>query len=268
MREQRLTAGEIRGFLKRCFPAPESAVVFEVAQATGFSANRRLDAVIMDLWPSRGLSLHGVEIKVDLYDWRREKANPEKAEEIARFCDFFSIAAPAGLIPLEEIPAAWGLMEFGADGGLSHAKRAQKTTAEPVGRAFLAAMMRAATRPADQDTLDAAMAAERRRLEQGFKEQVQIEVERRQRDANQAAANWQRLMKEIGDAGDRWLSDHKVITAVRAVFRSGLADDFTGIKALHVQMRGLLEGIESQAAAFGIDLPERRTKKTRRARAA
>lgn len=65
-----MRADAVRAALKRRYAQPECAVVFEVAQATGFSANRHLDAIAMELWPSRGLALHGIEIKVDLYDWQ------------------------------------------------------------------------------------------------------------------------------------------------------------------------------------------------------
>ena len=51
------------------------------------------DAVIMSLWPSRGLELHGVEIKVSRADWKREAADPAKAEAIAAYCDAGELAS-------------------------------------------------------------------------------------------------------------------------------------------------------------------------------
>jgi len=68
-----LEAADIRAAMRRWFAPPESAIVYEVAQSTGARAHRHLDAVAMELWPSRGLAIHGIEIKVNLYDWRREK---------------------------------------------------------------------------------------------------------------------------------------------------------------------------------------------------
>ena len=63
-----ITAGDIRASLRRHYAAPEAAICFEVAQGTGTHARRHLDAVAMELWPSRGLALIGIEIKVDYYD--------------------------------------------------------------------------------------------------------------------------------------------------------------------------------------------------------
>ena len=45
------------------------------------------------VWPSRGLYLHGFEIKVHRNDWLRELKNPAKAEEIAGYCHFWWVVA-------------------------------------------------------------------------------------------------------------------------------------------------------------------------------
>src|SRR6266850_716864 len=95
-----ITAAEVRAALKRYFAQPNYGIVFEVAKATGFNARRHLDAMAMGLWPSRGLTLMGIEIKVSRYDWRKERDEPQKAEELAKFCDYFCVAAPAGVVPL------------------------------------------------------------------------------------------------------------------------------------------------------------------------
>jgi hypothetical protein len=47
----------------------------------------------MSLWPSRGIELHGIEIKVSRNDWLKELGDPAKADEIARFCDRWWVAA-------------------------------------------------------------------------------------------------------------------------------------------------------------------------------
>lgn len=252
----KMRAHEIRGYLKKAFPAPECAVVFEVAQATGFNANRHLDAVVMDLWPSRGLSLHGVEIKVSLHDWRREKADPSKAEQIARFCDCFSIAAPLGVVPVTELPMAWGLLEFDERGKMTVTKKAEKTDAEPVGRPFLAAMMRAACRPIDPGTLDAAMEAERQRLEAAVAQRVETEVARRRERGNASAASWDKLTGalEIDPAG--WVFDSEIIAAVRVVLKAGVARTYQGLADLHQSIRSMTARLETEAEALGLDLGE------------
>lgn len=72
-----MNADAIRHALRQKFPAQEYALFFEVRSATGFPGRlRSADALAMSLWPSRGLELHGFEIKVSLQkvltDFERE----------------------------------------------------------------------------------------------------------------------------------------------------------------------------------------------------
>ena len=122
--------------------APEYATLFEVADATGARQSRSADALIMSLWPSRGLELHGVEIKVSRSDYRREAADPTKAETIAAFCDRWWLhVAPNVITDLSDVPPAWGVREW--DGRIWRTIReAEKTEAKPPNRAFLASLLR------------------------------------------------------------------------------------------------------------------------------
>lgn len=64
--------------------AGEHAFLAHVRNAAGFDANRTFDAVAVNLWPSRGLSIHVYEVKVSRSDWKRELAKPAKAEDACR----------------------------------------------------------------------------------------------------------------------------------------------------------------------------------------
>jgi hypothetical protein len=64
-----------------------------------------------------------MEIKVDRGDWKRELADPKKAEDAAKVADRFSIVAPRGVVELAEVPATWGYIE--ASGGV------EEVTEEP-----------------------------------------------------------------------------------------------------------------------------------------
>jgi len=75
---------------------PRWIVAFQVHNAAGFGFSRRLDAVVLDTWPSQGLTVHGLEIKTRKSDMRRELLDPAKAQAFATDLDLFSIAAPAG----------------------------------------------------------------------------------------------------------------------------------------------------------------------------
>lgn len=87
------------------------AFLEQVRDSTGAGAARSADCVAISLWPSRGLRLHGFEVKVDRRDWQRELQQPEKADEIQRFCHHWWIAVSDPAIVLDgELPANWGLL--------------------------------------------------------------------------------------------------------------------------------------------------------------
>lgn len=240
------TAADIRAALRRYYPRQEAAICFEVAQGTGHMAHRHLDAIVMDLWPSRGLALHGIEIKVNLYDWRREKADPEKAEQVARFCDFFSIAAPAGLVPREELPAAWGLMEVSEQGAVKIAVRPTKTEVQPITRAFMAAMLRGCQRE-DPEGVRAQIGAERSKLQDEYTNRVREEAERIAALRQEQGASWKKLIEAIGEDPESWLYDRDVINAVKAVH---IAKPEGIVPTLNLLTRTASELIERTRAAL------------------
>jgi hypothetical protein len=245
-----MNAAFIRAALKDHYPAPEYGIVYEVARATGFDAHRHIDAIAMDLWPSRGLALHAIEIKVGRSDWRREKANPEKAEELARFCDYFWIAAPADLIPADEVPDAWGLFAVDGDGRIAVAKRAARTEAQPFGRPFVAALLRAATRPIGDGTLDAMLAKRAAAQEKTFEERVKSRADSMAgRNQNDGRA-WRRLVEAVGLDDGHYFDDEELIRAVRCVFQSGAVKTWSGLDDLQKR----LEAASAQLAAAMRDL--------------
>lgn len=139
-----LRASDIRAAMSKRWRDPEWAIMWEVGEGTGARSGRFADAVMMSLWPSRGLELHGVEIKISRADWKREAADPAKAEAVAKFCDRWWIHTSPGVVDdLSDLPPAWGLREF--DGRAWRTIReAEKTPADPITRTFLAAMLRRA----------------------------------------------------------------------------------------------------------------------------
>jgi hypothetical protein len=256
------TAGEMRGALKRYYAQPECAVVFEVAQSTGHNANRHLDAVAMELWPSRGLAIHGIEIKVDRGDWRREKADPTKAEEIARFCDDFFIAAPKGVVPIDELPAAWGLLELMPEGRINPTKPAAKTAAQPIDRAFLAALLRATSRPVDPDSLDSMLAVRQQQLEAQFDERVKREAAVMSKVREAGNARWAELCAVLGrDPETYTFSESSVIDAVKAVHAAGVAASWSGLKSLIGTLEDTLRKVREAAGEMHIDVEQPKPKR-------
>lgn len=142
--EKFYTSDDLEQSLRTRFCPPEWAFIPQVRNGTGYlKTPRTADALAMGLWPSRGLHLHGFEIKVNRGDWIRELKNPQKAEELAQFCDFWWIVAPQDIIKAEEVPVTWGLMvPFGMTTKII--KQAQQLTPETVDKLFLAALLRRA----------------------------------------------------------------------------------------------------------------------------
>jgi len=170
-----MSTGAIMDAMRERYKAPEYALMFEVGNATGHHTRRHADAVAMSLWPSRGLEIMGFEFKSYRNDWLRELKNPAKAEEIARFCDRWFVVATQNVVKPEEVPAGWGLLELAPprkQGTLGAAPEAEpvrtlrlvkdaprRDEAQPISRAFVAAMLRRASE-ADEELLRAAVTRE------------------------------------------------------------------------------------------------------------
>lgn len=228
-----LTASDIRAALKLAYKAPEAVVGFEVANATGANARRHVDAVVMDLWPSRGLALTAVEIKISRGDFLRELKQPEKSEAIAKYCDFFVIAAPKGMIRVEELPLAWGLWEVGEDAALKVKVRPKQTEAQPVDRHFLAAMVRAFSY-ADAAMVDAILAQRRSVLEREYSEKnsnfgQRVQEEVRRRVGNPAGQEWAEFRKSLGE-NDWSITEKDAIALFKAMRTLGYGRTYNGMK--------------------------------------
>lgn len=183
-----LKSSDIRKAMSDRWSDPEWAIMWEVGQGTGRNSGRYADAVMMSLWPSRGLELHGVEIKVSRSDWKREAADPAKAETIAQYCDRWWIHTPENVVDdLSDLPPAWGLREWTGKKWVT-VREAEKTEAKPVPRSFLAAMLRRADgtmRGMIQEAKETArqeLWGERERNQRQYHEQVRCEVERRTKE--------------------------------------------------------------------------------------
>lgn len=104
-----MTEFELFQALRPHYPPQQFALLPQVGSSTGI-VGRHCDGLALGLWPSRGLHLHGFEIKSYRGDWMRELGNPEKAEEIAQYCNYWWIvAAHPGIVADGELPKGWGL---------------------------------------------------------------------------------------------------------------------------------------------------------------
>lgn len=125
---------------EKVWPKESHAWLYEVANGTGSRARRWADAVVCSCWPSRGLFLLGIEVKVSRTDWIKEFKTPEKSEPVQRFCDYWWLATTPGICKPEELPERWGLIEVGEKHTI--VKSAPKLTPAPLDIAFIASLLR------------------------------------------------------------------------------------------------------------------------------
>lgn len=114
----------------------------EVRNATGYKANSAVDALALSLWPSRGIELHGHEIKVSRGDWLRELKDVKKSQPIQRYCDrWWLVVGDADIVKPGELPPTWGLMVV-RGARLVAVKEAPKLEREEWSPTFVAAFCR------------------------------------------------------------------------------------------------------------------------------
>ncbi len=119
------------------------AVAAQVRSHAGFDARRTADYVAMDLWPSKGLLLHGHEIKVSRSDWLTELKHPEKSAEFIPYMNcWWLVVSDRSIVHDGELPAGWGLMAMNGP-YLRICKHAKRREAKPLTPSRLAALLRA-----------------------------------------------------------------------------------------------------------------------------
>ena len=117
----------------------------QVRNATGYGSKiRTADAMVMSLWPSRGIWLAGFEMKSSRSDWLAELKQPAKAEEIGRWCHYWwLVVSNENVVRGDELPVTWGLMMPDASGKkLLVVKEAVRNDPPAIGFDFLASIFR------------------------------------------------------------------------------------------------------------------------------
>jgi len=230
--KKNITSSDIEQLLRNRFCPPEWAFIPQVRNGTGYAQEvRTADAIAMELWPSRGLSLHGFEIKSYRGDWLTELKNPAKAEELAKFCDFWWLVAPKDIIKPEEIPATWGLMiPFGST--IKIIKEAKQLKPKKIDKLFLAAILRKAQQSI---TPEAKIKTAFEDGKKKGKEEVRLEFEYAQRDYIALKEAVLIFEKKSGVNIDKW-NYESIGEAVRIV-----------LKGEHLRIKDSLQNLLKQS---------------------
>jgi hypothetical protein len=144
---------------------PRYVGMAHVRSDAGFDAKRTADFMALDLWPSKGLVLHGHEVKISRSDWLNELKDPEKAGAFIPHVDYWwLVIADPTMVRDGELPTGWGMMAPGSDGKLRVIKQAPRlkqpqtrendwgrtvNAPESVHRGLVAAMLRSASKAAN-----------------------------------------------------------------------------------------------------------------------
>jgi hypothetical protein len=248
------------------------ALVEQVAAGTGYAANRHLDVVAVGLWPSRGLHIDGIEVKVSRADLKRELADPAKADEVAAFCDRFWIAAPTGVVHadmLASLAPAWGILEVSEQSSRTIVKvvrQAAQTESKPVSRAFLAAVLRRLPNPT-AEAREQIRAEEREAVKAEAESRIEYEVGKRMRTVERTVERVRAFEEASGinlDEADerwRWLKASDIGAAVEFIARdrglqwSGYARRLTSAaqtaRSVAHQLETMAESLDGAAVDVG-----------------
>ena len=238
----RLTAGQVYAAVVQ-YHHPNAVVVGEVPDATGFDAKRRIDAIAIGCWPSRGLYVHAIEIKVTRADLKRELFDPEKAEAIAKHCDEFYIAAPVGVVEnVDDLPPEWGLLEVRGEKTFkvrAGKRRKKKDSAMP--REFFAAVVRAVVEQQSGEKVMARACSAARN--EGYQSAMK-HWEKSEEDLEEELAELRKKLRSYQGMGY-----YNRVTPAELGRLVNAADNLVGrvgsMNALRANARGVIESVEA-----------------------
>lgn len=146
------TSSDVLKWLERRYAQPEWRLFAELRNGTGWARDSGIaDAIAMNMWPSGGYAIHGIEIKVSRGDWLREAKNEKKNDGVRRYCDAWYIAVPDDtIVKAGELPQGWGLLRVSEDATRTIVKAAALDPV-PMDRGLAAVLIRAASDAQERD---------------------------------------------------------------------------------------------------------------------
>lgn len=252
-----VSAAELLVRLRERYAGSEWAFFEELRGGTAFTRESRADGLAMNLWPSRGMEIHGFELKVSRSDWKRELDNPGKSEPIQQFCDrWWVVTGYDELVQPGELPPTWGWMvPFGDK--LKVRVEAPKLPANPPDRAFIAAILRRASSEdaiARQTKVAVDAAWKRWQKDQQRHDEVAREMAGKELASLRAAvAEFERAS---GVKIDRW-SNGDIGEAVKFVLGARGKGNFISSQIEHLarQARRIAEEAEQAVAQWPKEMP-------------
>jgi hypothetical protein len=250
---RKITAVDICNWMAETFSEANGyACLFEVSNGTGSHARRSADAVVMNLWPSRGLELVGYEHKVSRSDWLHELKQPEKAWPVMQYCDRWILLAAPGVAKAEEIPINWGWHEFDGE-KLKVRKAAPALQPKTLDRTFLGAMLRRPVRDVE-NMVKRAVEKRRAELEEDFERRVEQRANARLTRAEEVMKKVAEIKEATGIDLTGWTaSTEKVTAALKFAIAAEPFSRFGGVSGAVQDVERALERLQelrTQLAEF------------------
>jgi hypothetical protein len=246
---------ELRQMMRVRFAPPEWALFFEVYSTTGWRANRRTDAVAISLYPSRGLLVHGFEIKASRADWLRELKDTAKAEEVFQYCDhWWLVVADREIVRPNELPQPWGLIAPRGD-QLAIVTQAPRLKPSQIDRPFMAALARRANEAATESiqervdiTTREIAAREERRVSQAREEGTRAYQQLTEKVAEFEKASGIQITKG-------WRGGKEIGEAVKTIMDGGMSEQarmaryaLQSIERISADLRALVQALPGDGA--------------------
>lgn len=235
MAKSDVSAIEILSALTDQYQAPEWIIGYEVGNSTGSEVKRHADAVAINTYPSKGFEIRGFEIKVSKQDLKKELSDGEKADEIARFCNYWFLVTPKGLTADFLIPETWGIIEYN-NGKLRQVKKPTYFDAQ-LKPGFMAAMLRGRDRYYNNN---------KNQFYQELKKEIELDVTRQYRSELRQYENLKEtlaiLKEDTGIDLTTWRPEEKVKRAMQISLNIDRFNSITG--RLFHDAEDLMEDIE------------------------
>lgn len=246
---------QIYAALRERYCAPEHAIFFEVANGTGSNIRRYADAVVMNLFPSRGLTLSGFEIKVSRSDWQRELKNPHKVEEgVFKYCDHWWVVALPEIVAIAELPPTWGLLVL-TDKGLRQSVAAPRLESQDMSRSFIAALLRRASE-IDESAVNAMVQKKYDVRAAQIDGEVERRVKSRLREVEEKLATVKNIERQLGVSLTDWHAHEGYGRLLKAMEATGISKSWAGLRQLAQTLDGMATTLKTHIEEFDAIAPE------------
>jgi len=244
------TEPEVYRRLARVFPPPAHVLLSQVRNGVGYARRARTaDALVASVWPSRGLYLTGVEIKVDRGDWLRELKKPEKSVSIQAYCQHWYIATPPGIVEPGTLPETWGLIET-TEARTRIVTPAPKLDPKPVDMLFVCSILRAVseqTVPSHEVKQRIRERVEAEKLQQAERQQYEVKrlrerIERFEQASGVAIDEYQEAQIGAAVAMVREAKGPDMLCALRGLARD--AAHLSNLAEHAIRLGAVFEGVK------------------------